>query len=191
MTSGTLSGIKMARSCPLISHIFFADDPLFFLKASHGECRALVNILNSYCQASGQTVNFEKSSAFFLPNTPSSLRNDICSTLQVHQMDSNAKYLGLPSIFGQQKTELFGFLLDKVLQKLQGWKQKVLSQAVAAKLFCELNYKATSSSMWGLNTIPSVSDSLAPSSSAIFNRLSVTPNHHDGHHSTVTGHGNW
>ncbi|PWA55547.1 hypothetical protein CTI12_AA426470 [Artemisia annua] len=108
---------------------FFSDDSLFFLKASNDECRALVSILNSYCKASGQTVNFGKSSAFFSPNTPASLRNDICSALQVHQMDSNAKYLGLPSIFGQCKTELFGFLLDKVLQKLQGWKQKVLSQA--------------------------------------------------------------
>ncbi|GJX59329.1 RNA-directed DNA polymerase, eukaryota, reverse transcriptase zinc-binding domain protein [Tanacetum coccineum] len=34
MTLGTLSGIKMVRNCPLISHIFFADDSLFFLKAS-------------------------------------------------------------------------------------------------------------------------------------------------------------
>ncbi|GKF04159.1 reverse transcriptase [Tanacetum coccineum] len=38
MTLGTLSGIKMAHTCPLISNIFFADDSLFFLKASHGEC---------------------------------------------------------------------------------------------------------------------------------------------------------
>nr|GEV17433.1 reverse transcriptase [Tanacetum cinerariifolium] len=42
LTLGTLSGIKMARTCPLISHIFFADDSLFFLKASHGECGVLV-----------------------------------------------------------------------------------------------------------------------------------------------------
>ncbi|GKB74643.1 reverse transcriptase [Tanacetum coccineum] len=48
------------------------------LSASHVECGTLVSILNSYCEASGQTVNFQKSSAFFSPNTPSSLRDDIC-----------------------------------------------------------------------------------------------------------------
>ncbi|GJV71758.1 reverse transcriptase [Tanacetum coccineum] len=30
----SLLGIKMARTCPVISHIFFADDSIFFLKAS-------------------------------------------------------------------------------------------------------------------------------------------------------------
>nr|GEV12062.1 reverse transcriptase [Tanacetum cinerariifolium] len=106
-----------------------SHDSLFFLKASHGEFGVLVSIINSYCLASGQTVNFQKSSAFFSPNTPSIIRNDICSSVQVHQMDSNVKYLGIPSIFGQRKTELFGYLLDKVLQKLKGWKQNVLSQS--------------------------------------------------------------
>ncbi|PWA99416.1 hypothetical protein CTI12_AA008020 [Artemisia annua] len=104
-------------------------DSLLFLKASHVDCTALVRILNSYCEASGQTVNFQKSSAFVSPNTPRSLRDDICSTLKVQQMDSKTKYLGLPLIFGQKKTEMFGFLLDKVFQKMQGWKQKLLSQS--------------------------------------------------------------
>ncbi|GKD54100.1 reverse transcriptase [Tanacetum coccineum] len=125
---GILSGIKMARNFPLISHIFFADDSLFFLKASHAECGTLISILNSYCEASGQTVNFQKSSAFFSPNTSSSLRDDICGDLHVHQIDPKAKYLGLPFIFGQKKAEMFGFLLDRVLQKMKGWKQKILSQ---------------------------------------------------------------
>ncbi|GJR84770.1 reverse transcriptase [Tanacetum coccineum] len=113
MTLGTLSGIKMARNCPLISHIFFADDSLFFLKASHAECGTLVSILNSYWEASGQTVNFQKSSAFFSLNTPSPLRDNICGDPHVHQMDPKAKYLGLPSIFSQKKAEMFGFLLDR------------------------------------------------------------------------------
>lgn len=100
MTLGSLSGIKMAHACHVVSHIFFADDSLFFWKATHAECSAIIRILESYCQASGQIVNFAKSSAFFSPNTPSELRNSISSAFHVRQMDSKAKYLGLPSIFG-------------------------------------------------------------------------------------------
>nr|GFA68385.1 reverse transcriptase [Tanacetum cinerariifolium] len=91
----------------------------FLDQSSHAKCGTLVSILNSYCKASGQTVNFEKSSAFFSPNTTSSLRDDICGNLHIHQMDSKAKYLGLPSMFGQKKVEMFGFLLDRVLQKMK------------------------------------------------------------------------
>nr|GEX02424.1 reverse transcriptase [Tanacetum cinerariifolium] len=119
MTLGTLSGIKMARNCPLISHIFFAYDSLFFLKALYAECHTLVSILNSYCKASSQTVNFQKSSAFFSLNTPTSLRDNICGDLHNYQMEPKATYLGLPSIFGQKKAEMFGFLLDRVLQKMK------------------------------------------------------------------------
>ncbi|GKF67224.1 reverse transcriptase, partial [Tanacetum coccineum] len=82
MELGSLSGIKMARMCPVISHILFADDSLFFLKASEVECRNLLNIFDIYCRASGQNVNFEKSSAFFSPNTPITLQNSICDALK-------------------------------------------------------------------------------------------------------------
>ncbi|GJT71196.1 hypothetical protein Tco_1030482 [Tanacetum coccineum] len=78
----------MAEMPPYL-FIFFADDSLFFLKASHIECGTLVSILNSYCEVSGQTVNFQKSSAFFSPNTPYSLRNDICGDL--HSASKNER----------------------------------------------------------------------------------------------------
>lgn len=61
MDSQLLSGIKMVRTCPVISHIFFADDSILFLKASNSECGALVHVLNLYCKASGQSVSFQKS----------------------------------------------------------------------------------------------------------------------------------
>ncbi|GKC44980.1 reverse transcriptase [Tanacetum coccineum] len=129
MELGSLSGIKMARMCPVISHILFEDDSLFFLKASEVACRNLLNIFDIYCQASRQNVNFKKSSAFFSPNTPITLQNSICDALKVKLMGPKDKYLGIPSVHGRKKGDFFGFLLEKVLQKLQGWKQKVLSQA--------------------------------------------------------------
>ncbi|GJR69223.1 hypothetical protein Tco_0015288 [Tanacetum coccineum] len=119
----------MARTCPIISHIFFVDDSSFFFKANRAECQNLLNILARYCSASGQNINFVKSSTLFSPNCPEDLQQQLCDLLNVQRMDLKARYLGLPSVIGRNKNELFFFILDKVLHKMQGWKQKLLSQA--------------------------------------------------------------
>ncbi|GJU39409.1 reverse transcriptase [Tanacetum coccineum] len=116
MEFGSYPGIKMARTCPVISHIFFADDSIFFCKASQAECESLVSILDAYSHASGQNVNFQKSSAFFSPNTPSGLQNDLCSFLQVKKMGPKDKYLGLPSVYGRNKRR--EVLIKSVIQAI-------------------------------------------------------------------------
>lgn len=40
LENNLITEIKMARSCPVVSHIFFVDDSLFFLKATSNECNA-------------------------------------------------------------------------------------------------------------------------------------------------------
>ncbi|GJV26806.1 reverse transcriptase [Tanacetum coccineum] len=47
MHQSLLTGIKMARNCPVISHIFFADDSLFFLKAKIIECDSFLDVITS------------------------------------------------------------------------------------------------------------------------------------------------
>ena len=53
-----LSEVKAKRGCPPVSHLFFVDDYLIFIKASLKECCVLKRALNLYCNASGQLVNF-------------------------------------------------------------------------------------------------------------------------------------
>ena len=48
-----LSGISMCKGCPMITHLFFANDSLLFCKASRQECQQLVEILQLYEAASG------------------------------------------------------------------------------------------------------------------------------------------
>ena len=119
----------MARDCPVISHVFFADDSLFFLKANIEECERLISILEKYCVASGQSINFSKSAAFFSPNTPETSKHYLCSRFRVQIMDPKARYLGMPSILSRNKSDMFSFILERVLNKMQGWKQKLLSDA--------------------------------------------------------------
>nr|GEX52310.1 retrotransposon protein, putative, unclassified [Tanacetum cinerariifolium] len=124
-----LTGIKMSRNCPVISHVLFADDSLFFLKVKASECDRLIGLIDQYCKASGQSINFSKSEVTFSPNTPMDEKQYFCNRIGVKRMDPHARYLGLPSIHGQNKGSLFQFILDKVLKKMKGWKQRFLSQA--------------------------------------------------------------
>lgn len=52
-----LHGITSCRGGNKISHLFFADDSLFFYKATPGECHRLLDILAKYEDASGQAIN--------------------------------------------------------------------------------------------------------------------------------------
>lgn len=41
----------------------------------------------------------------------------------------DSKYLGLPSLVGRSKKKVFGFIKDKVWERIQGWKSKPISRA--------------------------------------------------------------
>ncbi|CAL9028853.1 unnamed protein product [Prunus brigantina] len=82
-THGFIQGMKFGRGGPTLSHLFFADDSLMFLKATENNCRMIVRILDSYCMASGQLVNFEKSNMFFSPNTPLEVKDRLRAILNV------------------------------------------------------------------------------------------------------------
>lgn len=45
--------VSIARACPKISHLFFADDSLIFLKAAAVEFGFFKSILQDYEKASG------------------------------------------------------------------------------------------------------------------------------------------
>ncbi|GJT54240.1 hypothetical protein Tco_0989294 [Tanacetum coccineum] len=98
--------MKMTRECPVISHIFFADDSLFFLKASIHECNKLISILDKYCAASGQSINFSNLLSFSIP---------------IHLRSSNLIYATV------SKCQLY-------TQK--GWKQKFLSHKLMSHVKC-------------------------------------------------------
>ena len=52
--SSVLSGIKVASSAPVVSHLLFADDSLLFFKANRESAEAIKEALNNYCHAFGQ-----------------------------------------------------------------------------------------------------------------------------------------
>ena len=126
---GLLHGCKIARSAPVISHLFFADDSFFFFKANMEECERIKECFSIYEKASGQLINYQKSSISFSQNVEHQKRQQLCSYLQVNETVDHGKYLGLPSMIGRSKKTIFSFVKDKAWQRIQGWKRKLLSKA--------------------------------------------------------------
>ena len=122
-----LNGISLCRVCPKIIHLFFADDSLLFCKANSEECEKLKEILEKYEAASGQKVNSDKSSIYFSPNTTLELKETIFNILGPMQDSRQNKYLGLPSIIGKSKKQVFVEIKERVGLKLASWKGKLLS----------------------------------------------------------------
>ncbi|KAL5756462.1 hypothetical protein ACOSQ2_021208 [Xanthoceras sorbifolium] len=125
--NGTLHGLRVARSAPQVSHLFFADDSLIFLRASEVECVGLKKILDCYERASGQSVNYEKSAISFSPNTQQRIREQICSLFAIGEVSCHDKYLGLPSAISRNRKNVFANIKEKVWNKLQSWKHRLFS----------------------------------------------------------------
>ncbi|GMP23346.1 hypothetical protein CsSME_00000977 [Camellia sinensis var. sinensis] len=126
---GKISGLRIQRGCPTLSHLFFGNDAVLFFKANAEECQKVGKLLKIYGDALGQSVNFDKLGVQFSGNVSPTRQLEICGPLGISKMKASVRYLGLPSCWGRSKAEAFNFLCKKVLSKLQGWKAKLLSQA--------------------------------------------------------------
>uniref|UniRef100_A0A803QD89 Reverse transcriptase domain-containing protein n=1 Tax=Cannabis sativa TaxID=3483 RepID=A0A803QD89_CANSA len=127
--SNSFQGISISRSAPTISHLLFADDSLLFTKVTSSAAMEIKDILNLYNLATGQSVNFHKSSILFSPNTISSDFRSFRDTLHLDDKPFIDKYLGVPQCFSRSKTSSFLFLLQKASSKLSVWNQNLFSRA--------------------------------------------------------------
>ncbi|KAK6138841.1 hypothetical protein DH2020_027414 [Rehmannia glutinosa] len=127
--AGRLTGIRISRAAPVVTHLFSADDALLFNEASEEQALNFKMVLDQYCLASGQKVNFEKSSVFFSSNTPDQVRSDVCSIMGNIQEQKKIKHLGLPLSIGRSKKEIFKFVVDMADRRVSNWKANFLSMA--------------------------------------------------------------
>ena len=69
--------IKKKKKKKKLSHLFFASDSLIFCKASLAERESLQRVLKVYEQASGQQLNWAKTSLFFTSNASREVQEEI------------------------------------------------------------------------------------------------------------------
>lgn len=124
---GELEGIRVCRDAPVVTHLFFADDSLILMNADKKNAETLKRILDEYCTNSGQKVSESKCSIFFSANTPAETREEVCTSLDIMTESLTDNYLGLPAMVGTDRSDCFKHLIDRVLAKTKGWKEKILS----------------------------------------------------------------
>ncbi|CAB4304493.1 unnamed protein product [Prunus armeniaca] len=126
---GRIRGGKVAAEAPVVSHLFFADDSLIFLEAKREVFEEVKGIFATYKKASGQKINLDKSAVSFSSNVTVEIINAARNILQVPVVACHERYLGLPTVVGRNRRSLFLTIQERVKRKVQGWKEKNLSNA--------------------------------------------------------------
>ena len=84
----------------------------------------MIDILKLYERASGQAINRQKTTLFFIPNTSQQVKLDIKSMLGTQIMTNWERYLRLPMVGGKSKVSTFRELHERVTKRVMGWKEK-------------------------------------------------------------------
>ncbi|KAK6140574.1 hypothetical protein DH2020_025681 [Rehmannia glutinosa] len=161
---GWIHGCQIARRAPSVTHLFFADNSFLFFRANREECTRVLNCLDLYSQASGQLVNYQKSSVSFSKNTESEAIRSVCSLLNVPHSNNHGAYLGLPSLVGRNKKEVFAFIREKVWHRLQGWRRKIIIKGGKGDSFENNSSSRSCISDWYLSSADGASTWSKPSS---------------------------
>ena len=129
-----IKGIKLGRNGLSFTHLFYADDSLFFFQNDRQSLNNLKVIILWYCPLSVQNINFTKSDLFCSPNIPSSIQESLADALRVNLVQNPSRYLGLNFKLRGRIVADFEDLVERLQAKLQGWSAKLFSQAGRATL---------------------------------------------------------
>ena len=126
--------VRASRNGPQISTLAFVDDLILFGEASVDQAEIMMKCLATFCGASGSKVSVDKSKKIFSANTHIDIQDAVSRSMGMEVTMDLGKYLGVPTINGRTSKREYQFLVDKINDKLSGWKTKTLSLAGRATL---------------------------------------------------------
>jgi hypothetical protein len=125
-----LSGIKLGPDSPPIHSLLFADDLINCGTAEMQQITHMADILQNFCNASGQTPNWSKSNILFSKHVDQIIRDSIKSVFPVQDLQPNTIHLGHPIIINHSdKNQAYNFIYNKFKSKLTVLKAHSLNHA--------------------------------------------------------------
>ncbi|GAU42748.1 hypothetical protein TSUD_77850 [Trifolium subterraneum] len=98
-------------------------------EASIEQAHCIMHCLDLFCQASGQKINNQKTEIYFSKNVDQQLKEDILQHTCFKHVNNIGKYLGANITHGRATRGKFKNIIDKIQNRLSGWKQQCLSFA--------------------------------------------------------------
>lgn len=112
-----------------LSLIFLANDNLMYFKAKSDEFLEVQQILKIYELASGQVINYDKSTIAFGRRMLDSIKSILAAIFQMYVVSTHEKCFGVLSNISKNKQVSLSYIKDKVYKALQGWKGRLFSKA--------------------------------------------------------------
>ncbi|KAF7839326.1 reverse transcriptase [Senna tora] len=122
----------------------YADDTILFFKADDSNCGMIEATLDMYGNLAGQRLNSNKSFLVFSHDTPTIIKDRIAHLFGVSISTKVGKYLGTYVDNRMSDSQNYRDLVEKVNNKLVGWKAQTLSQK-----YCHQMDAACSNFFWG------------------------------------------
>lgn len=105
------------------------DDLVFFAEAGDDQVNCIKDSLKNFCRALGQRINLSKSLMFVSPNISEHEALRLGSSMGIPLTLDLGCYLGHYLVHWGKNINGYRILLQKVKDKLDGWKAKCLSRA--------------------------------------------------------------
>lgn len=93
------------------------------------EVETIKEVIRKYETTFGQRINLEKTEITCSSNVTSAKKKELATCLGVKPVEKHTKYLGLPTLIGRSKKQIFTGIVDRVTQKMKDWKEKLLTLA--------------------------------------------------------------
>ncbi|XP_074293127.1 uncharacterized protein LOC141620056 [Silene latifolia] len=130
MECNSLHGVRVSSStAPAVSHLLFADDSIFFSRATMGEADVINDVLRKYEATLGKLVGLQKTMVSFSRGVSRAYRESLAARLGVVEMEEHKCYLGLSMVVIRSKKIITDIIRDKLCKQLQGWRGKILFRA--------------------------------------------------------------